>query len=145
LSFSFALGLIVLIVMGILTDILKEAPLSAVLQEKVKTFEVENAELKQQLDDCRRLYQVLQDENKNLAALLSEDVFFHKGTEFRKGRTTANQWLAFCPVCHLPVKAVDGLERFGLVCSNAPKCGWKSPYSAFDLEKIIGEVAVLKR
>jgi hypothetical protein len=129
--------------MGLLTDILKEAPLSAVLQEKVKALEVENTELKRQLDDCRRLYDVLQGENKNLTAILSEDVFFHKGTEFRRGRKTANKWMAFCPVCHLTTTFTEGYERMGLICANAPKCSWTSSYSAFDLQAVLGEVAAL--
>jgi hypothetical protein len=124
---------------------MKEAPLSAVLQEKVKNLELERDEFKRQLGDCRQLYQVLKDENHELAKRLAEDILFHKGTEFRKGRTTANQWMPFCPVCKLPVKVVEGFEHMGLVCCNAPKCSWHSAFSAYELAVVLGEVAALEK
>jgi hypothetical protein len=123
--------------MGLLTELLKDAPLSAVLQEKVKAFEVKVAELEQQLEDCRRLYQVSKDENKNLSALLAEDVLFHGGVCFKRGRATGNKWMPFCVVCGLPLRAVEGFEFRGLVCANAPKCLGRSEFPAADLAAVV--------
>jgi RNase P subunit RPR2 len=115
--------------MSILTEILKEAPLSALLQEKVKAVEFQRNEFKRELDDCRRLYQVLQDEHQKLSALHSEDIRIHRGIEFRRGKRTGDMWMGFCPKCHMP--AQDGWKPI-MYSHNKEKvvfcsanCGWE--------------------
>jgi hypothetical protein len=128
------------IIMGFFAKLLNSLPTNAVLSEKVKILEAKNAELQKQLDSCRQAFQALQKENRDLAGQLAEGLIFHMGTEFRRGRTTGNEWQAFCPVCHLPTKAVEGYERLGLICCKAPICSWKSEFSALDLSAVILEV-----
>ena len=126
--------------MSLLTDILKEAPLSAVLQEKIKALEVENAELKRQLEDSRRLYQVLQTEHQNFVALHAEEKRIHHGIDFRKGKRTGGQWQPFCPKCGLPANDVvmaNG-DRWALCSAH---CEWTGQLLEKAMIEIIAEIA----
>jgi|ERR1035437_266175 hypothetical protein len=123
--------------MSILTDILKEAPLSAVLQEKVKAVEFQRDEFKRELDDCRRLYQVLQAEHQKLAALHLEEIRVHRSIEFRRGKRTGDKWTAFCPKCHLP--AVNKQSESAIVRCSDGACKWQ--VFIYDmLPQVIGEL-----
>lgn len=94
--------------MSLLTEILKEAPLSAVLQERVKALELDNSELKRQLEESRCSYQVLQEQHQMLVAEYEEDIRIHpSGIEFRRGKRTGGHWIPFCPKCHMPARVSE--------------------------------------
>jgi len=109
--------------MSLLTEILKEAPLSAVLQEKVKVLESENTKLHKELNDCRSLHKMLQDEHEKLVALHAEEVRIHSGVEFRRGKRTGGNWMAFCPVCHHAANEVEAAYSPWMLCSVSG-CAW---------------------
>lgn len=121
--------------MSLLSEILKEAPLSAVLQERIKALEADKAKLCGAIDDCGKRYEVLNDKHQKLAASLEEDVVFHEGVEFRRGRKTGGKWLPFCPGCGGLMRALD--PKFGVVCS---KCKVHSPFASSELDRIIATI-----
>ena len=126
--------------MGILTDLLKEVPLSSVLMEKIKAFEIQVEKLERQLEDCRRLHDMRQNENRVLMEKLNGIGRFHKGVRFRKNIATGQEWIPFCPVCDTVLQVLEPpYSRFGLHCPK-PKCGFSSSFPSSELEKVTAEI-----
>ena len=111
--------------MALFQEILAALPTAANLAEKVKTVEFQRNEFKEQRDDYKRRYEECQAAYQKLTALHSENVFIHKGVEFRKGRKTGNKWQAFCPVCHeFPLQLMPApYDVMGPIC---PKCKFRA-------------------
>ncbi len=62
---------------------------------------------------------------RQLAEAQAEEVRIHRMIEFRRGKRTGGQWIAFCPKCGLP--AGDGLEYNTPIVFCTAKhedCGW---------------------
>jgi len=125
--------------MSILADILREAPLSAVLQEKIKTVVLERDEFKRQLNDCRSLYDVLKGEHDRLVAEHAEVVRVHSGIEFRRGKRTGGTWQAFCPKCNIPAMCASRPSGQVVVSCPTQKCSWKV-IPEMSLESIMSEI-----
>jgi hypothetical protein len=126
--------------MSLLTELLKEVPLSAALQEKVKSLEVQKAELKQQLNDCRRTHQICQNENAELVARLEGIGRFHRGIKFRKNVATAQKWMPFCPICDSILQVVEpSYAHLGLRCPK-PGCAFRSSFPSSEVEMVIAEL-----
>lgn len=89
----------------------------------------ENTQLKQRVASLEQSITDAQKQNNE-----ADNVFFHKGVEFRRGIKTGNKWLPFCPVCHLLAHAPQ--FTIGLQCTNK-KCGWESELLAVDLKSEI--------
>ncbi len=103
--------------------------LIASLKARVAALEQENTELK------HRNLELLALQSRPVADVAQER--FHGATKFRCGPDTGERWMPFCAVCGLPAKTVQGYEHWGLVCANAPACGWHSEFPAKELESII--------
>ena len=65
----------------------------------------------------------------------SEDVRVHRAIEFRRGKRTGGNWIAFCPVCHTPADTT-----MLVICAN-PKCKWKLIIPGDQVPNYISELA----
>lgn len=72
---------------------------------------------------------------KKLAESQAEDVRIFHATEFRRGQRTGNQWIAFCPKCHIPAS----LEFTNPICSNGD-CHWTGDIEAREIPNIIARL-----
>jgi hypothetical protein len=86
------------------------------LRQRVFLALEEAAQLETHLEECRAAKAVLeaklqdtrahahqqQEELQTLQTLHAEEVRILSGIEFRRGRRTGGDWIAFCPKCHLP-------------------------------------------
>jgi hypothetical protein len=81
-----------------------------IVERDVRLME-ENATLKRQLEESN-----------------AEEIRIHRLIEFRRGKRTGGNWMAFCPKCHLPVGESEGVGG-GLVAFSTAKhadCGWSA-------------------
>lgn len=114
-------------------DALKELPLSDIVRErlslaldrlaeaesKIEVLQTENGSLKSQFERERLDHHQTREEVERLKQQLAEEVRFHRGVEFHRGKRTGGKWVAFCPICHAPA---EGNVSF-VTCPN-PKCKW---------------------
>ena len=56
---------------------------------------IEDAEIAEVVAKNLKLEQALAEAN-------AEDIRIHSAIEFRRGKRTGGQWIAFCPKCHNP-------------------------------------------
>ena len=133
-------------------DTLKEIPMSDILRERlslaldqssgferqVAVMQTELGKLQAQLevvaldrDKARADLQRLKDEH-------AEEIRIHRMVEFRRGKRTGSEWMAFCPKCHLPAGGEHSQSGEPFVyCSGA--CGW-TVYPRTTLDQILLEV-----
>jgi hypothetical protein len=104
------------------------------LERQVTEYQAKTAKLEAQLEieqmnhkETKQQFQRLQDEH-------SEDIRVHKGIEFRRGKRTGGNWVAFCPVCHTPA------DTTALVMCANQKCKWHLIIAGNDIPKIIAEL-----
>jgi hypothetical protein len=64
----------------------------------------------------------IRDLERQLAEAQAEDVRIHNCIEFRKGKRTGDNWLAFCPKCHMPAEDSSWYGKPAAVCTA--RCGW---------------------
>ena len=134
--------------MGLLEGIEKlitEHGSAGILRERIALAEQNYAALQSERDNLKSENQVLRrqldqaiQEIGGLKSLEEDDVVIHRGIEFRRGHKTAGRWLAFCPVCQMPMRAIE--PRFGVVC---PKCKSHSPFKSSELDNVIAEIQAL--
>ncbi len=82
----------------------------------------ESAELKRQLSEAQE-----------------EEIRIHQMVEFRRGKRTSGEWMAFCPKCHLPAGEKPGSRGLRVVASCSGFCGWSASIPA-SLDSIIKEL-----
>lgn len=125
--------------MGILTDILKEFPVSSVLRERimllqgqfdelgkrVKELEDENAQLKNEVDQ-------LQD---RLACLRAEEEFQECHGAFFKRKPGGYHLAVYCPYCHVSTYSFE--QHFPFEC---PKCKWKANFNGKQLDEVMEDL-----
>ena len=130
-------------------DTLKEIPMADILRERLslaldqfaeserqKTLlQSETGALKVQLERERFDHQRTQQELQRIQNEHAEEVRIHRSIEFRRGRRTAGQWMAFCPRCHLPA---SNAESAIVLCSDRA-CKWQVRIENM-LPRIIGEL-----
>jgi hypothetical protein len=75
------------------------------------------------------------EELKNLKELHAEEVRVHSGIEFRRGKRTGGNWIAFCPVCQTPVDMSSGILR----CAS-PKCKWQILFPANKIAETVAKL-----
>lgn len=116
-------------------DTLKEIPMSDIVRErlslaldrlseaetKIETLQAEKGSVTVALERERLDHQKTCEELQRLKDEYSEDIQVHSGIEFRRGKRTANTWMAFCPQCHIPADTSTVYVRCG-----HPKCGWNT-------------------
>ena len=73
---------------------------------------------------------------RKLAEAQSEDIRFLNGLEFRRSKRTGNQWMPYCPDCHIPALADSSIAE-SVMCS---KCHWDSYVSAHSVESCIAKL-----
>jgi len=91
-----------------------------IVERDIRLME-ENAELKRKLEEKD-----------------AEETLLKSGIEFRRSKKTGNEWAAFCPKCHLPVKTYGG--DYTYECSA--ECGWVSDVTSSQFNQIIEELKV---
>ena len=80
-----------------------------------------------------------------LATAQSEDVRIYKAIEFRQGKRTGQNWMAFCPKCHMPAQRVgiaNARGGFSGAVTCSARCGWKV-FSEQSLDETIAEIQPL--
>lgn len=84
----------------------------------------ENAELKRRLEDVQK-----------------EKVLIRNGIEFRKSERTGDQWMGFCPKCHLPAQnsVIPGFGGGSKVVACTASCGWRV-FTELRLETAVSEL-----
>ncbi len=131
-------------------DTLKELPISDVLRErlslafdfsaqleaKIEVLQSQNAELKAQLEIERVNHQKCQQELGRLRKEHEEEVRIFHAIEFRRGKRTGNQWVAFCPRCHMPAS----FERSSRPMCSDPRCDWGGDIDCKELSNIIKQL-----
>lgn len=133
-------------ILDIARDTLKDLPISDILRErfslaldhlaeaetKIEILQSENAVLKSQLERERIDHQKTQQELERLRKEHEEEVRILHAVEFRRGKRTGNQWIAFCPRCHMPASLGYGKP----ICSNGD-CHWTSDIEVREISNII--------
>lgn len=128
-------------------ETLKEIPMADVLRERLSLALDQSADFQRQLSTTAALQAKLEaqleivtlDRNKAREELQrlkdehSEEIRIKHGIEFRKGKRTGGDWIAFCPKCHLP--AADSEDHSVVECSAF--CGWQvsPPSSMYQVAK----------
>jgi len=74
---------------------------------------------------------------RQLAEAQSEDIRIHRSIEFRRGKRTGGQWMAFCPKCHMPAGST---VKHGALAACTAACGWVSGENANNVGKFIQEL-----
>jgi hypothetical protein len=111
---------------------------SAALERQVSALQVEKGKIQAQLEIATFDRDKAQKELHRLEQEHAEDIRIHKLVEFRLGKRTGGNWMAFCPKCHLPAKGGQTTSGEPLVyCSGL--CGWEI-YSEGRLAQILAEV-----
>jgi len=64
-----------------------------------------------------------EDLRRKLAEANAEEIRIHSAIEFRRGKRTGNQWMPFCPKCHMPAVNSNFAYHNQLACSA--NCGFK--------------------
>ena len=130
-------------------DTLKEIPISDVLRERfslaldrLAQLEAENEELKSKLavahsrlENERLDHQKTQQELEGLRKLHEEEVRIFYAIEFRRGKRTGDQWIAFCPRCHMPAS----LRFTNPLCSNGD-CHWRCDLESHEIASVIARL-----
>ena len=126
-------------------DALKEIPMSDIIRErlslsldrltdaeaKIETLQTENGKLQAQLENARFDHKEAQQELQRLKDEHAEEIRIHSTIEFRRGKRTGGQWIAFCPKCHLPAKDIPTVR-----CSEHPKCSWMTLLGSEEVSSI---------
>lgn len=76
-------------------------------------------------------HQKTREELQRLKDEHAEEIRIHHTVEFRRGKRTGGEWIAFCPKCHLPATDFPTVR-----CSEHPKCGWLTLLGPDDIAKI---------
>ena len=125
--------------MGVITDIMKSLPLTAVQAEKIADFEAQLEVLKTEKKDLQSKFDAVCLEYERLKKEYEEEVYFSRGIEFRRGRRTGGAWLPFCPQCHLPVEEDHDRENLPVGCSV---CDW---YVQLPIRQLSPVIAILPK
>ena len=105
-------------------------------ESQIGTLQQENTELKIRLKQAEADRDVKVEELKVLKEFHKEDVHVIDCLEFRRGVRTGGKWLAFCPKCHLPSRAIpDGY----LACSDE-SCSFVSSTMPRDLPRLLAQL-----
>jgi hypothetical protein len=144
--------------MGMLDGIEKlinEHGSSAILKERIDFAKDQYAALERQVRESLESIAVLRvklemessqlerakHELAQLKEEYAEEIRIHRVIEFRKGKRTGGQWLAFCPKCHMPAEGHDmgHWEQNWARVSCSARCGWMVDHRT-PLAYIIAEV-----
>ncbi len=137
-------------IIDIARDALKEIPMADVLRErlslafdysaqqesKIEVLQTEKADFKARLEIERVNHQKTQQELERLRKEHEEAVRIFHAIEFRRGKRTGNEWVAFCPKCHLPAS----LQRSETLMCSDYNCSWTSDVETGNLSNIIKQL-----
>src|SRR5688572_14318889 len=73
------------------------------LERKVSDLQTQVGRLEAQLERERADHKQAREDLQRLKDEHAEEIRFHRTIEFRRGKRTGDEWMAFCPKCHLPV------------------------------------------
>ena len=130
-------------------DTLKEIPMADILRERLSLaldqaagFECQVAVMQMELGKLQALIEVValdrdkaREELQRLKDEHAEDVVINRAVEFRRGKRTEGQWMAFCPNCHMPATAN---EKSNTCCTA--KCGWHCDVTYHELFRILSRL-----
>ena len=92
-------------------------------ERQVEDLQTKAADLKAQLNVVATDRKQARDELDQLQNEHVEEIRIYHGIEYRRGKRTGGDWMAFCPSCHLPCD----LSNEVIMCSSI-KCGWQTSY-----------------
>ena len=136
-------------ILDIARDTLKEIPMADVLRERLSlaldqfaeserkngVLQSENGVLKARLESDRLNHQQTQQELERLRELHEEEVRISHAIEFRRGKRTGDQWIAFCPRCHMPASL-----RFTNPLCSSNDCNWTGDIESREISSIIARL-----
>lgn len=132
-----------------LEKLINEHGSAAILREQLSLAKSQYAALERQVGDAMSKITKLEAQNEierlnhketqleldRLKDEYSEEVRLHKSIEFRRGKRTKGEWMAFCPACHTLADLSSGFVS----CAN-PKCGWQPTLAAVQLDGILADL-----
>jgi hypothetical protein len=110
------------------------------LGRKVEELQRENGKLEAKLEREQVDRDKAQRELNQLQKEHEEEVRVHRSIEFRRGKRTGGNWMAFCPKCHMPAAQLSG--AIYVTCSDSG-CKWNVRLGAdkvFALSQAIAEL-----
>jgi hypothetical protein len=91
------------------------------LEREIGKLDAELQREKLDRDKAQQELQRLKDEHE-------EETAYHDCILFRRGKSTQNKWMGFCPKCKLPLALlVPGTNTARAYCTDTSKCGWATP------------------
>lgn len=112
------------------------------LERKVSELQTEKGRLEAKLEREQMDHQNAKQEIQRLKDERAEEIRIHNAVEFRKGIRTGEEWLPFCPKCHMPLHD-PGVEGWGAMCSG--DCGWGSRYTLAAIERMANHLEYRSR
>lgn len=120
-------------------DTLKEIPMADILRERLSlaldqlgdaertigALQQESGGLRKQLELEYSARQKLEKELEQVRKEHEEDIRIYHCIEFRLGRRTGREWMAFCPKCHLPAVGYEAMDGSPAISCSA-SCGWQN-------------------
>ncbi len=73
---------------------------------------------------------------RELAESQAEEIRIYGAIEFRRGKRTGNEWVAFCPRCHLPAS----VERHSRPMCSDPSCSWSGDIECTKIPSIVKQL-----
>ncbi len=102
---------------------------SVALERQVQALQAKAADLQAELRIVAIDRKQAREELDRMKNEHAEEIRIFHGIEYRKGKRTDFEWMAFCPSCHLPCDLSVELVR----CSSA-QCGWETGMEVSQVE-----------
>jgi hypothetical protein len=108
---------------------------SSHLERQVSELQTKTGQLQAQLEIVTTDRDNAQTQLQRLKDEYAEEVRIHRMIEFRRGKRTGGQWVAFCPRCHIPADTEIAFTG----CPDQ-QCGWTTMIPNADMKRIITEL-----
>lgn len=105
---------------------------SAVYERQIAVMQVELGKLQALIEVIALDRDRIREELQRLKNEHAEEVVIKRAVEFRRGKRTDGEWMAFCPNCHMPAMANEELDA----CCTA-RCGWHCDVSFHELYRLL--------
>ena len=110
---------------------------SVALERKVEELQTKASDLQAELRIVALDRKQARDELDMLKKEHAEEIRVLHSIEYRRGKRTGGEWMAFCPLCHLPCSPGHEYVR----CSSF-HCGWET---ALPYHQIVSDIRQLSK
>jgi hypothetical protein len=100
---------------------------ASIMEKRLALKDDEIAKLQAKILDLEKAHEKEKIEN--------DEIIFHSGIEFKRGKRTGGKWMPFCPKCKMPARVS---QYYGIICSA--NCGWVSDLSSTALPNVISQL-----